>query len=213
MTNHVEPFSDGVTFKVGNLEVTKKSISAMDNNTYLISAPDGVNVLIDAADCASAILRLLGDRKLNAVITTHRHQDHVLALAKIVKATDATPIAGRWDAAAIEAATGVRSEQVWTGDRLHFGTITLDVIGLVGHTPGSIALALGTRHIFTGDSLFPGGLGKTNSASDFDSLFTGVKTLIFDRFDDDTQIHPGHGDDTTLGAERPNLADWRARGW
>ncbi len=213
MANHVEPFADSVTFTVGNLEVTKKSISAMDNNTYLISAPDGVNVLIDAADCASAILRLLGKRKLNAVITTHRHQDHLMALAEIVEATDAIPIAGRWDADAIETATGVRCKKVWTKDKLTFGAIDLDVIGLVGHTPGSIALALGTKHIFTGDSLFPGGLGKTNSARDFDSLFTDVKTLVFDRFDDDTQIHPGHGDDTTLGAERGNLAEWRARGW
>ena len=92
------------------------------------------------------------------------------------------------------------------------------MIGLVGHTPGSIALVLrgtgtGPTHIFSGDSLFPGGVGKTDSPADFASLLDDVTGKIFDRFCDQTIIHPGHGDSTTLGAERPQLAQWRARGW
>ena len=91
-----------------------------------------------------------------------------------------------------------------------------EVIGLVGHTPGSITLAYAaddTTHLFTGDSLFPGGPGKTNSPADFASLIDDLETKIFGRFDDDTVVHPGHGDDTTLGAERPHLEEWRSRGW
>ena len=90
------------------------------------------------------------------------------------------------------------------------------MIGLVGHTPGSIALAYtggGVPHLFTGDSLFPGGPGKTHVEEDFTSLMDDLERKVFDVFGDDTVVHPGHGDDTTLGAERPHLTEWRARGW
>ena len=90
------------------------------------------------------------------------------------------------------------------------------MIGLVGHTPGSITLAYtagGVPHLFTGDSLFPGGPGRTNVKEDFTSLMDDLERKVFDAFGDDTVVHPGHGDDTTLGAERPVLPEWRRRGW
>src|SRR5690606_31617385 len=101
----------------------------------------------------------------------------------------------------------------WDGDRITCGPILLRVIGLVGHTPGSIALAWQDRLLFTGDSLFPGGPGKTGSPEDFSSLMADLETKIFDRYADDVAIHPGHGDSTTLGTERPHLTEWRQRGW
>jgi glyoxylase-like metal-dependent hydrolase (beta-lactamase superfamily II) len=103
------------------------------------------------------------------------------------------------------------------GDLLTVGACSLEVIHLVGHTAGSIALLYddpdGTPHLFTGDSLFPGGVGRTESADDFASLLHDVSTKLFDRLPDETWFYPGHGDDSTLGAERPHLAEWRARGW
>ena len=79
-----------------------------------------------------------------------------------------------------------------------FGDERLDVVGLVGHTPGSIVLAYrgpeGPTHLFTGDSLFPGGPGKTWSPEDFDSLMDDLEAKVFNRFADDTVVHPGHGD-------------------
>ena len=103
----------------------------------------------------------------------------------------------------------------------------LEVIALRGHTPGSIALAYrepehvteadavaGRVHLFTGDSLFPGGIGATgNDRARFDQLFADVTDRIFERFEDGTWVYPGHGPDTTLGTERPHLSAWRARGW
>ncbi len=65
----------------------------------------------------------------------------------------------------------------------------------------------------TGDCLFPGGLGRTTKPNEFDSLYRDVTTKVFDVYDDSTVIYPGHGDDTTLGVERPHLDEWRARGW
>ncbi len=215
---HTSADESPITFDAAGLTCTKVSVGSMDNNAYLLDA-GGPLVLIDAADDAARLLQLIGDRELAAVITTHRHHDHVQALAEVVSRTGAQAWAGRPDVEAIEHQTGVRSTPVWTGDRIIVDGIRLDVIGLVGHTPGSICLVLhpkdssDTAHIFTGDSLFPGGVGATKSPDQFTSLFNGVTTEIFDRFSDETIIHPGHGDSTTLGLQRPQLTQWRARGW
>jgi len=105
------------------------------------------------------------------------------------------------------------------GDTVPVGDQVLEVVHLRGHTPGSIALVwhgpeeAGT-HVFTGDSLFPGGVGNTQQdAARFTSLIDDVETRLFGELPDDTWIYPGHGKDTTIGAERPHLAEWRARGW
>jgi glyoxylase-like metal-dependent hydrolase (beta-lactamase superfamily II) len=91
------------------------------------------------------------------------------------------------------------------------------VIHLVGHTPGSIALLYddpeGTPHLFTGDSLFPGGPGRTTRGEDFDSLMADLQAKVFDRLPDETWFYPGHGNDSTLGAERPHIPEWLARRW
>jgi glyoxylase-like metal-dependent hydrolase (beta-lactamase superfamily II) len=97
------------------------------------------------------------------------------------------------------------------------GDVELTARHLVGHTPGSIALVYddptGAPHLFTGDCLFPGGVGRTTSPEAFASLYGGVVAKLFDALPDETWVYPGHGDDTTLGAERPQLEEWRARGW
>ena len=107
---------------------------------------------------------------------------------------------------------------VRNGDELFVGDAALKVIHLVGHTPGSIALAYddpeGHAHIFTGDSLFPGGIGNTfGDPGAFEQLLTDVSERIFSRYPDTTWVYPGHGDDTTLGAERAQLDEWAQRGW
>ena len=104
------------------------------------------------------------------------------------------------------------------GDKITIGELTFDVIHLQGHTEGSVALALrgadgDTTHLFTGDCLFPGGVGKTWKDGDFDRLLADVSDKLFDVYPDSTVVYPGHGDDTTLGAERPHLAEWKRRGW
>ena len=97
------------------------------------------------------------------------------------------------------------------------GLRELEVVHLRGHTPGSIALLYrdpaGQPHLFTGDSLFPGGIGRTTSSESFTSLINVVSERIFDYLPDDTWFYPGHGDDSTLGEQRPHLAEWRERGW
>jgi glyoxylase-like metal-dependent hydrolase (beta-lactamase superfamily II) len=106
------------------------------------------------------------------------------------------------------------------GDILRFGDAAVSVIHLRGHTPGSVAILYDAEgrladspHLFTGDSLFPGGPGKTSSPETFNSLMNDLEERVFGRLPDGTWVYPGHGADTTLGTERPHLSEWRARGW
>ena len=212
----VRPGGPADTRELAKLIITKLAVDEqMANNVYLLRCrATDEQVLIDAADDADAILALVGPDGLTRVVTTHQHWDHHRALPAVVGATGAETIAGAEDAGGLP----VRVDRTVTdGDRIAVGECELEVIHLVGHTPGSIALLYddpaGTPHLFTGDSLFPGGVGKTWSPGDFDSLLSDVSTKVFDRLPDETWFYPGHGDDSTLGAERPHLPEWRERGW
>jgi glyoxylase-like metal-dependent hydrolase (beta-lactamase superfamily II) len=216
--NHAEPGGPAVTIELSpTVTLRKLSVGEMDNNAYLLTGSGGA-VLIDAADEPDRILAMIGNVPVATIVTTHRHGDHWQALPAVAEATGAALVCGRPDLDAI--ATGAWVEGlsgVWDGDAVALGEESLQVVGLVGHTPGSIALGYvgpgGVTHLFTGDSLFPGGPGRTTSPQDFGSLMDDLEAKVFGRFDDATVVHPGHGDDTTLGAERPQLAEWRARGW
>ncbi len=198
-----------------DLEISKLSVGPMDNNAYLLRCPEtGDGLLIDAANEDDRLLELVGTTPLRTVVTTHQHPDHWQALADVVSATDARTIAHPLDSEALPVPV---DEAVEHGGRVRVGAVTLEVIHLRGHTPGSIALlhrsSDGSTHLFTGDSLFPGGPGRTWSPEDFVSLVDDLEARLFGVLPDDTWVYPGHGADTTLGAERPALPEWRERGW
>lgn len=218
MTYHgkVTPGGPAETRELAKLIITKLAVDEQTaNNVYLLRCrATDEQLVIDAAADAPAILQLVGPDGLARVVTTHRHWDHHRALAEVVEATGAETVAGEEDAAELPVKV---DRAVSDGDTVRVGECELEVIHLVGHTPGSIALLYddpaGTPHLFTGDSLFPGGVGKTWSPEDFNSLIHDVTTKVFDRLPDETWFYPGHGADSTLGAERPHLAAWRSRGW
>lgn len=219
-----------LTLRHSTEQVTVRSISVSDmhNNVYVItSRATGAQIVIDAADDAAAIAALLaeaaGDAQAPAhvewILTTHQHWDHIRALAAVAEATGAPLAAGVEDGPAIEAAESVRIErQLAQGDRLEVGELVLDCVHLRGHTPGSIAFVLSgagleREIIFTGDSLFPGGVGATGDDPDrFASLHRDVVARLFDVYDD-ADVLPGHGNATTLESERPHLDEWKERGW
>lgn len=198
--------------------IRKANVSPQDNNAYLITCrATGEQLLIDAAADAPRLLTLVteGGSGLSQVITTHRHWDHHRALVEVLGATGARSAAGREDADALPARP---DELLDDGDVVTVGELRLTVRHLRGHTPGSIALLLdggdGTVHAFTGDSLFPGGVGNTwGDPVRFGSLIDDVEQRLFGALPDKTWVYPGHGRDTTLGVERPSLPRWRARGW
>ena len=216
--NHVEPKGRPLVLALSpTVTMIKASVGPMDNNAYLLLPDGGAAVLIDAANDARRLSKMIDDQAVASIVTTHRHGDHWQALGKVAAETGAHLLAGRPDVEAITDGAGVSDVVgLWDGDRVDLGDESLEVIGLVGHTPGSITLAYGgggVTHLFTGDSLFPGGPGKTNSPADFASLMDDLERKVFGPLPDDTWVYPGHGKDTTLGAERPHLGEWRARGW
>ena len=199
------------------LEISKIALDpTMSNNCYVLRCRrTGEALLIDAADAPQTLAPLLDG--VTTIVTTHQHWDHHRALAALAEGRQI--IAGAPDADAIAAATGVPvTRRVEQGDVITVGEITLDVIAIRGHTPGSIALLYadptGSPHLWTGDSLFPGGVGATfGDEAAFAELITDVEERIFQRLPDQTWFYPGHGNDSTLGNERPYLAEWRERGW
>jgi glyoxylase-like metal-dependent hydrolase (beta-lactamase superfamily II) len=201
--------------ELSDLIITQLSVRPMDNNAYLLRCKStGDQVLIDAANEPDRLLVQIGSAGLSTVVTTHRHQDHWFGLEDVIAETGARSVAHAADAEALP----VVHDTVHDGDFVDVGACRLEVIHLVGHTPGSIALLFedpgGVPHLFTGDSLFPGGVGATQgNVADFTSLINDVERKLFDRLPDETWFYPGHGNDSTLGAERPSLPDWRARGW
>jgi glyoxylase-like metal-dependent hydrolase (beta-lactamase superfamily II) len=217
-TGHVDS-GTGARRALPGASIVKASVGSMDNNAYLITcSATGETLLIDAANDAAILLELV-DRyapTLSLIVTSHQHPDHWLALAEVVAATGAPTAAHELDAEPLP----VKPDRILAhGDTISVGELTLDVIHLQGHTEGSVALALGgpaagdAVQLFTGDCLFPGGVGKTWKDGDFDRLLGDVTRRVFDVYPDSTVVYPGHGDDTTLGAERPHLAEWRERGW
>ncbi|MFW0787637.1 MBL fold metallo-hydrolase [Gordonia sp. CPCC 206044] len=202
---------------IDSATIVKLSVGPMDNNVYVITSnKTGDQLIIDAANDAERILEVVdalpGTPRL--IFTTHQHFDHWQALAEVTDKLGVPTAAGRLDADELPVSP---ARLIDDGETIEVGDLTFDAIHLVGHTPGSIALALtdtdGTVHLFTGDCLFPGGPGRTIHPDEFESLMSGLETKVFDRYDDSTIVYPGHGKDTDLGAERPSLAEWRARGW
>ena len=203
------------TRELPGLTITKLAVGPYDNNAYFLQCTaTGEVLLVDAAAEPQRLLEVLGDRRLARVVTTHRHQDHWQGLAAVREATGASVVAHPLDAEALPVPVDERVEH---GGSVRVGDAALSVTHLRGHTPGSIALcydAGGTPHLFTGDSLFPGGVGNTwGDPKLFDSLYADVVERVFDVLPDGTWVYPGHGGDTTLGAERPSLGEWRERGW
>ena len=213
-TGAVRPGGPPATRDLDGLSITKISVGPMDNNAYLLRCHrTGDQLLVDAADEPSRLLGVIGAAGLSTVVTTHRHADHWHALSAVLRATGAVSFAHELDATEI----GEVDRALADGDTIACGRVALEVVHLTGHTPGSIALLYedraGIPHVFTGDSLFPGGVGGTTGRAQFDLLFSDVRAKLFDRLPDETWVYPGHGNDTTLGAERPSLPDWFERGW
>ena len=203
------------TRRIGGVTLTKIAVGEMNNNAYLLVNEGGQGLLIDAAAEPRRLLEMIGDTPVVKIVTTHQHPDHWQALAEVKAATGAVTVAHPADAPGIPVPT---DELVEDGDAIEFGDTRLHVTHLVGHTPGSIALTLNAAgpqpHLFTGDCLFPAVLGgQQTTRRRFNSLMSGLEERVFRRLPDETWIYPGHGNDSTIGAERPHLEEWRARGW
>ncbi|HKE97718.1 MAG TPA: MBL fold metallo-hydrolase [Actinomycetes bacterium] len=208
---HVEPGRAAHRYPdSGPLAVTKLSVGPYDNNVYVLADPlAGEALLVDAASDHERILEALGALWLVGVVTTHRHPDHSGALGEVLRATGAWSAAHPADAGELP----VRPDRLLEdGATVTVGAAQVAVVHTPGHTPGSICLRLPSAHVLTGDALFPGGVGRTSGPDTFrEALDSAERRLL--SLPAETRISPGHGDDTWVGAELPQVEDWRARGW
>jgi glyoxylase-like metal-dependent hydrolase (beta-lactamase superfamily II) len=195
------------------LTITKIATNPFNNNCYFLrDTASGDTLLIDAAGDPDRLLAVLGGDRLVGVVETHGHWDHWQGLEAVVRATGAPVLATEADAPDLPVPV---DRFLADGDVVTVGAHELTAITLVGHTPGSVALSYAPEggHLFTGDSLFPGGVGNTEKdPKRFATLLDDVESKLF-ALPDSTWFYPGHGADSTIGAERASLPEWRARGW
>ena len=223
---HVERGGGAVHLDLGPALLSKASVSEQDNCAYVLTcAVTGAQLLVDAADDAPAVLALLAEAAgvagrtttdLVAVVTTHGHWDHHRALPEVLAATGAPSLVGRADADDLPVPPDRLLDH---GDVVAVGELVVEVVHMRGHTPCSVALVVpgAAAHpglALTGDSLFPGGVGNTwQDPTRFASLLGDVSARLLDALPGDTLVQPGHGDGTTVAAERGSVALWRERGW
>lgn len=214
-TYHTSPQLNPLKIELADVRLTKVAVGPMDNNCYIISRGSDV-VIVDAAADPRRILETLaavvpGAPTVHAIITTHEHADHWQALSALRAVFPAAELVATKETAQ---AMGLDATIVKHGSSASYGEIELEYIVLRGHTKAGLAVVIDDPlpHILTGDSLFPGGVGKVPSGQAFYLLFNDVRDRLFKRFDD-AVIHPGHGDSTTLSKQRPHLGEWEERVW
>lgn len=211
----VEPGGPWIEHVDGPLTVRKRCVGPLENASYLLACTrTRQGLLIDPADEADALRDLMDGFAVGAAVVTHGHADHVAAWPALVREPGLAMWAHRGDAPRLPAPA---DRWLSDGEHLGVGDLLVEVLHVPGHTEGSIVLGVrgGTAtHLFTGDTLFPGGPGNTGGDPQRHGLLMdGLESRLFARYGDATRVHPGHGDATLLGIERPHLAEWRARGW
>ncbi|MCX5116927.1 MBL fold metallo-hydrolase [Micromonospora sp. NBC_00362] len=186
----------------------------VDNNVWVIG-DDRECVVLDAPHDVAAILALVGDRQVRAILATHAHDDHVRVAPELAEATGAPVLlhaADRvlWDMVHPHLPP---NGELHDGQSIEVGGTTLRVLHTPGHSPGACSFhAPELGAVFTGDTLFAGGPGATGrSYSDFDTIVRSIRTCLL-TLPADTIVHTGHGDDTSIGAEAPHLQEWLDRG-
>ena len=203
--------SDTLPHADTDLEIHKVVVGPMDNNVFVLRCRHtGDAVLIDAANEHERLLELATALGVRKVLETHGHWDHIQAVPELRDAGYSVGVTAQ-DAAMLDS----YDEIIEDDHVLAVGDLRLRTIHTPGHTPGSMCfLVEGKPLLFSGDTLFPGGPGNTSfEGGDFPTIIESIERRLFAPFGADTLVMPGHGDDTTLGAEAPHLEEWVQRGW
>ena len=195
-----------------NVDVHKVVVGPFDNNVFVVRCRrSGDAVLIDAANEHEQLLQLCQRLGVRRVLETHGHWDHIQAVPAMREAGYEVAVTAA-DAPRLK--DGGYDVFIDDAEIIEVGDLRLRAIHNPGHTEGSISFhVVDTPLLFTGDTLFPGGPGNTQlEGGDFATIITSIDNRLF-TFPAETIVLPGHGLDTTIGAERPQLASWVARGW
>ena len=191
----------------GEIQIKKLEIRPFGTNCYIIVCPQsGEGVIVDTPGEASMILQQAADIRVKYIIITHTHFDHLAAFSEIRDNIKASVAIHHLEAGALPSTPDVILDG---GDVVTFGTVKLRVLHTPGHTAGSLCLLTG-KHLFSGDTLFPGGPGKTGSPDAFKQIIHSITEKLF-VLPDDTSVYPGHGEDTMLGKEKREYAIFSSR--
>ena len=192
--------------KDDNIQIEKLSLGSFGTNCYLIKCQKTQNgVLIDAPDEMDKILKHLDEIHLKYILLTHNHMDHIGAISGIKQKLNVPLATHPLDAESLNILTEVSLND---GEMMSFGKVEMKVLHTPGHTPGSLCFLLG-KYLFSGDTIFPGGPGKTWSTSAFKQIVKSIKELF--TLPEETQVHPGHGNSTTIREEKEKFAAFSSR--
>ncbi len=194
-----------------DLEIHKVVVGDFENNVFVLRCRHtGDSVLIDAANEHDVLLDMASRLGVRRVLETHGHWDHIQAIPQMRDAGYSVGVTTE-DAHMLDS----YDELIEHDTVIRVGDLTLRTIKTPGHTPGSICFRVeGKPILFSGDTLFPGGPGNTSlEGGDFETIITSIEDRIFAGLPPDTLVLPGHGSDTTIGAESPHLDEWIDRGW
>ncbi len=191
-------------------EVHRYVVGPLDNNVYILKCrASSEALLVDAADAPELLAEAAERHHVHLVVQTHGHHDHIQAVPALRRAGIPVAISPA-DAAAL---SGFDLE-LHDGAVLAIGRLRVRAIATPGHTPGSMCFSVENAPLlFSGDTLFPGGPGATSSPQAFATIVASISQRLFAHLSDDTIVLPGHGEQTTIGAEAPHLPAWIARGW
>jgi glyoxylase-like metal-dependent hydrolase (beta-lactamase superfamily II) len=193
------------------VEVHKVVVGPYENNVFTVRCTEtGEAMLIDAANEHEQLLELCQALGVRHVVETHGHWDHIQAVPAIRDAGYKVGVAAD-DADMLPSYDYILEDE----SVIEVGRLRVKTIHNPGHTPGSMSFHVeDTPLLFTGDTLFPGGPGNTfGNDQHFTQIIKSIEDRMFSKFDGDTIVLPGHGDDTTIGAEIPSLQEWIDRGW
>lgn len=192
------------------VEISKVIVGPLVNNVFVVRCKEtGESVLVDAADEPDVLLPLCEELNVGDVLTTHGHHDHIQAVPAVRAAGHRVGV-GPADAEMLPA----HDFEIQDDEVIEVGRLRLHALHTPGHTPGSTCFTIdGSPVLLSGDTLFPGGPGNTRgNATNFATIIRSIQQRLF-VLPDETVVMPGHGDDTTIGTERPHLQEWIDRGW
>ncbi len=190
-----------------DLRLERLVVPPLENNVWIVTTPHG-GFIVDAPSRGELLVELARARGITAVLITHGHPDHIGAAASLHDAGMAI-----WMGAADAPGHPWVDHPLERETILAIGGLTVRARPTPGHTIGSVCYDIRGELCFTGDTLFPGGPGKTVGADAFTAVIASVRDVLFATLDDACLVLPGHGPTTTIGTERPHLDEWIERGW
>jgi glyoxylase-like metal-dependent hydrolase (beta-lactamase superfamily II) len=192
-------------------EIHKVVVGPVDNNVFVLRCTEtGESLLIDAANEHEKLLELASALNVRRIVETHGHWDHIAAIPAMRDAGYSVGVTEQ-DSSMLDSYDEILADDTM----IEVGRLRLHTIHAPGHTAGSMSFKLeGAPVLFSGDTLFPGGAGATKfPGGDFATIMHSIEDRFYRVLDDDCLVLPGHGNDTTIGTEKPHFDEWVARGW